>query len=139
MEEERFEVHRTDATGISIYSMTKEEIITCVANGEWLFVDGQMVDTSAISAIAEIDFAQVGSLVFGPQIHGSYPPQVKVKTLSKKGKWKISEENVSNILGEEYFVYIDGAYIPPTTELQEKDLESWQDIRRYRKVREWTD
>ena len=66
-------------------------------------------------------------------------PQVKVKTLSEKGKWKLSEEFVCNILGEEYFVYIDGAYIPPTTELQEKDLESWQDIRRYRKVREWTD
>ena len=98
-----------------------------------------MVDTSAISAIAEIDFAQAGALYLTRQIHGCYHPQVKVKTLSKKGKWKISEEYVSNILGEEYFVYIDGAYIPPTTELQEKDLESWQDIRRYRKVREWTD
>ena len=139
MEEERFEVHRADSFGGSIYSMTKEEIITCVANGEWLFVELQKFDTSAISAIAEIDFAQVGSLYLTRQIHGSYHPQVKVKTLSKKGKWKISEENVSNILGEEYFVYIDGAYIPPTTELQEKDLESWQDIRRYRKVREWTD
>ena len=139
MEEERFEVHRADSSGGSIYSMTKEEIITCVANGEWLFVDGQMVDTSAISAIAEIDFAQAGALYLTRQIHGCYHPQVKVKTLSKKGKWKISEEYVSNILGEEYFAYIDGAYIPPTTELQEKDLESWQDIRRYRKLREWTD
>ena len=135
--EERFEVNRAGLDGGSIYSMTKKEITTCLTNGEWLFVDCQMVD--AASAIAEIDLAQADSLRMTPALVGSSPPQVKVKTLSEKGKWKLSEESVSNILGEGYFVYIDGAYIPPTTELQEKDLESWQDIRRYRKVREWTD
>ena len=72
-------------------------------------------------------------------IVGGFQPKVNVRTLSKKGKWNVSEEFVGDILGEEYFVYIDGVYVEPTTDLREEDAESWQDIRRYLKIQEWTD
>ena len=118
--------------------LTKRQIIDLSnrRGGWWILVEGQRVDATTFE---NTEFSRDNVVRLAPPLVGSFHPQVKVKTLSKKGEWELSEEYVSDILGEGYFVYIDGAYIPPTTELQEKDLESWQDIRRYRKVREWTD
>ena len=57
---ETFTVQITDATGHSVCEMTKEEIASSAKEGNnWVFVDGQMV---ASSAIAETDLAQAAEI-----------------------------------------------------------------------------
>ena len=57
---ETFIVQITDATGHSVCEMTKEEIASSAKEGNnWVFVDGQMV---ASSAIAETDLAQAAEI-----------------------------------------------------------------------------
>ena len=57
---ETFTVQITDATGHSVCEMTKEEIASSAREGNnWVFVDGQMV---ASSAIAETDLAQAAEI-----------------------------------------------------------------------------
>ena len=57
---ETFTVQITDATGHSVCEMTKEEIASRAKEGNnWVFVDGQMV---ASSAIAETDLAQAAEI-----------------------------------------------------------------------------
>ena len=57
---ETFTVQITDATGHSVCEMTKEEIASSAKEGNnWVFVDGQMV---ASSAIAETDLAQAAAI-----------------------------------------------------------------------------
>ena len=139
--EEEFEVLYPDETGFSILSMTRREIHNRLSepdrNGvnRWFFADGQMVDSEQIMGTP-----LRGRILRMPaEIVGGFHPQVEVRTLSRNGRWNVSDEFVSNILGEEYFVYIDGVYVPSSTELREEDAESWQDVRRYRRIQEWTD
>ena len=57
---ETFTVQITDATGHSVCEMTKEQIASSAKEGNnWVFVDGQMV---ASSAIAETDLAQAAEI-----------------------------------------------------------------------------
>ena len=57
---ETFTVQITDATGHSVCEMTKQEIASSAEEGNnWVFVDGQMV---ASSAIAETDLAQAAEI-----------------------------------------------------------------------------
>ena len=57
---ETFTVQITDATGHSVCEMTKEEIALSAKEGNnWVFVDGQMV---ASSAIAETDISQTAEI-----------------------------------------------------------------------------
>ena len=121
--------------------MTRREIRNRLSepdkNGvnRWFFADGQKIDSEQImgTPLRGRILRMPGGLV------GGFCPQVKVRTLLTNGRWNVSDEIVSNILGEEYFVYIDGVYVKPTTDLREEDAESWQDIRRYLKIQEWTD
>ena len=138
--EEEFEVLYPDESGFCILSMTRREIRNRLSepdkNGvnRWFFADGQKIDSEQImgTPLRGRILRMPGGLV------GGFCPQVKVRTLLTNGRWNVSDEIVSNILGEEYFVYIDGVYVPSSTELREEDAESWQDVRRYRRIQEWT-